>query len=245
MIDSETAPWTEDPQEIRRVYLNVQSGSTLSPHSGFFEIEGSQTQETWSAITWLDLVQEAEIKSMTEEFRPVTWSDFVTSPASSTLTQDYPDTIDQEIELLFDRAKGEVFEDGMESEFSRGLVTYIKKYRNAAMEALERLILTEQVNAEIASETMRWLGHIDHLITYRHRLYLLERSLLNTSPRVRDGAGLGLASLDDPHAIPYLKKAIEREQIQELCHDLEQVLTQLETTYSASSVENDSESQVV
>jgi HEAT repeat protein len=91
--------------------------------------------------------------------------------------------------------------------------------------------VTEQVNAEVASEAMRWLGHIDHPITYRSRLHLLERSLHNSSARVRDGAGLGLASLDDPHAIPYLKQAIEREQYQELRHDLKQVVIQLESTY--------------
>jgi hypothetical protein len=45
---------------------------------------------------------------------------------------------------------------------------------------------------------------------------------------VRDGATLGLASLNDPQAITPLKQAIEREQIGELREDMQQVLDQLE-----------------
>ncbi len=94
---------------------------------------------------------------------------------------------------------------------------------------LTRLIAIEQVNAEVASESLRWLGHIEHPKTYDNRLWLLERSLFCSSARVRDGAALGLASLDDPHAIPYLRRAIQRENCIELRKDIKQVLIQLES----------------
>jgi hypothetical protein len=137
--------------------------------------------------------------------------------------------IDQKIETLFGAAREQVFEDGMESDFSKELISLVKKYGNAAITILTRLIVTEQVNAEVASEALRWLGHMEHPKTYDNRLWLLEQSLFCSSARVRDGAALGLASLDDSHAIPYLKRAIQQENCTELREDIEQVLIQLES----------------
>lgn len=148
---------------------------------------------------------------------------------NSTAQQVHPEDLDRKIEALFAAAKEQDFEDGMESEFSKGLGSLIKKYGDDAMEGLAYFIVYEKVNAEVASEALRWLGRIDHPTSYHFRLWLLERSLLCSSARVRDGAALGLASLDDPHAISYLKQAIQREGCSELREDMEQVLTQLES----------------
>ena len=61
---------------------------------------------------------------------------------------------------------------------------------------------------------------------------LLENSLLtNSSALVRDGALLGIALLDDRHAVPYLNRAIQQEQCPELRESIRQVLEQLEHTY--------------
>jgi hypothetical protein len=258
----EIASRAEESQKNTRVFWNAQSGSAELPQYEYFETEGITEPEvrpfeltSWSKVLHKTQVGHFPSQTQTPEdiiggsaifLRTPSWvGKYHEIPQSSTLQQDYPDAIDQEIELLFDRAKEEVFEDGMESDFSRGLISYVRKFGDTAIAALVRLIVTEQANAEVASEAMRWLGHIDHPITYRSRLHLLERSLHNSSARVRDGAALGLASLDDPHAIPYLKQAIEREQYQELRYDLEQVVIQLESTYSVFSVENNSEIQVV
>jgi hypothetical protein len=70
---------------------------------------------------------------------------------------------------------------------------------------------------------------MDHAPSYRFRLWLLERSLGSLKARIRDGAILGLSSLNDPHAISYLKLAIEQEKCSELRKDMEQVLAQLES----------------
>lgn len=137
--------------------------------------------------------------------------------------------IDEKIEALFEAAKEQFFEDGMESDFSREFVSFIKKYGDAAMEAVASVIISEKGNAEIASEALRWMGLMDHPPSYRYRLWVLERSLICSSERVRDSAALGLAYFNDPDAIQHLKKAIEREQIPELREDMKQVLTQLET----------------
>jgi hypothetical protein len=124
--------------------------------------------------------------------------------------------------------KEEDFEDGMESEFSKHLVSLVQKYGSATVELLIFLIACEYMNAEVAAKTLRCLGRTDHPETYRERLWLLERSLKCSSATVRDAGVLGLASLDDPHAIPYLKRAIKKEKNLELRQHMERVLAQLE-----------------
>jgi HEAT repeat protein len=129
---------------------------------------------------------------------------------------------------LFEAAKDKYFEDGLESAFSNNLVALVEKHGEAAVKAITHLIASEIVNVEVASEALRWLGRMDHAPTYHTRLSLLERSLFSPSAPVRDGAALGLAAMDDPHAITYLKQAIQEEKYPTLREDLKQVLTQLE-----------------
>lgn len=150
---------------------------------------------------------------------------------SSTLPEVYPTSIEQKFKKLFRAAREEVFEDGMVSNFSKGLVFLIERYSNVAIDILTRFITTETVNPEVASEALRWIGHIEHPASYHYRRWLLEQSLFRSSARVRDGALLGLALLDDPHAILYLKRAIRREIYPVLREDMENVLAQLENDH--------------
>jgi hypothetical protein len=136
--------------------------------------------------------------------------------------------LDKQANSIFAGAKEEIFEDGMESDFSRNLSDFIASFGHSAMEVIIPIILSEQTNTEVASEAFRILGRLNHKITYRDRLWLLERGLYSTSARVRDGAILGLAFLNDSLAIAPLKSAIERERIPELRKDMEQILAQLE-----------------
>ncbi|MEG3975458.1 hypothetical protein QT970_12665 [Microcoleus sp. herbarium8] len=148
---------------------------------------------------------------------------------SSTLRQNYSKELSEEIYRLFKASEEQIFEDGMETEFSKKLILLIKEYADEAIEIITGIILYERVNAEVATEALRWLGNIDHAPSYRFRLWLLERSLSCSKARIRDGAILGLSSLNNPHAISYLKLAIEQEKCTELRKDMEQVLAQLES----------------
>lgn len=135
--------------------------------------------------------------------------------------------LSKRMRALFTAAKEEVFQDGYESEFSKELISLVSRYGEQAMEPIIRLIVNEQVNPEVAAEALRWLGEIEEPLSRSSRRWLFERSLYSSSSRVRDGAILALASLDDPHAIPYLRRAIEQESCPELREDMEQVLEQL------------------
>lgn len=152
------------------------------------------------------------------------------TPESSTAELRHPKGLDEQIEMLFKSAEDEIFEDGVESEFSRQLACLVREAGNAAVEVMAYLVVYEKVNAETAAEALRWLGRITHSPSYRYRQWLLERSLRSSSSRVRDAAALGLVSLDDPHAIRYLRIAIEHEKCSELRNDLRQALEQLKST---------------
>jgi len=150
-------------------------------------------------------------------------------PASSTRRLNVGEEMISQIETLFGTARELYFEDGMENDFARELIRLIRQHGNRAIGALTHLIVTEKVNAGVASEALRWLGCMDDPNTYRDRLWLLERSLYCSSARVRDGAALGIAFMDDPRATEHLREAIKRERVAELKRDLEQVLEQLES----------------
>lgn len=154
---------------------------------------------------------------------------------ANTTAQEEP--LGELIKILFRKAQGIAFEDGMETEFSRELVRLVRKHGKVAMEIITALIVNENVDAGVAAEALRWLGRMEYLPSYHDRLWLLEKSLFSRSVLVRDGAALGLASLDDPHAIPYLQRAIEHEKYASLREDLEQVRDQLESIRSALSPE--------
>lgn len=138
--------------------------------------------------------------------------------------------IERRIKEQFGAAKEEIFESGVENEFTRELASLINEYGNKAIDILSQFIIYETPNEELISQALLLLGRLEHSFSYDKRLWLLERALHHSSSRVRNAASYALASLDDPQAIPYLIRAIEREVCDELRNDMKQVLEQLEST---------------
>jgi len=143
------------------------------------------------------------------------------------LKLDSPD-IDLKIEALFQAYGNEDFEDGMDSELISEITASIQTYGTQAIETIRRIVLEQNLQPQMAFEALRWLGRVSHPESYRSRLFLLETCLGSPSRLMRDGAALGLASMKDSHAIPYLREAVAREKIQDLRKDLETVLSRLE-----------------
>lgn len=127
----------------------------------------------------------------------------------------------------FQRGREERFEDGMESGFSQELELLVRAYGPSSKELLARLLEDESVSDRVWGEAMRALGRVDDPISREARLWVLEQGLSSGSALVRDGAALGLASLDDPSAIPYLQRAIDSEMLGGLRADMKDVLLQL------------------
>jgi hypothetical protein len=136
---------------------------------------------------------------------------------------------------LFRGTSSEQFDTGSESSLGRHVQQLVRQHPGAGPDALKDAILAGNVPSEAAWEALRWLGCMEHAQSRAARLWLLESCLQSSSARVRDGAALGLATIDDPHAIPALGEAIAVEQIPELREDLRQVLAQLEATAKCPS----------
>jgi len=80
------------------------------------------------------------------------------------------------------------------------------------------------------------VGRVDHPDTHVQRRHLLERCLSHPSHYVIDGAGLGLASMDDPAAIPALRAVINTLPSGIMKRGLEQVLEQMRATEESEVV---------
>jgi len=130
-----------------------------------------------------------------------------------------------EASRLFINAGEEHFEDGMESRFTRGLDLLVARFGSAAFIPLDSLI--RNGNTAVAGEALRWVGRVEHEESYKVRLDMLTDNLSHEDAGVRDAASLGIASIDDPVAIPKLKEAIKKEQCEELQRNMSLVLEQL------------------
>ena len=118
-----------------------------------------------------------------------------------------------EIRNLFSLATFIALEPGMTNSFSEGLEEVIEKYGEPALRGIQDIILNEETKSAIAMEALQYIGRSDSETWKNERRKTLENCLLNSrSAWVRDGAGLGLASLDDPRSIPVLQAAISKAQ---------------------------------
>lgn len=132
-----------------------------------------------------------------------------------------------EIENMFEYAKDEVFEDGMESTFSLHLLRLLEEHGEFAMNQIVFLVEEKGVSSEVLAETLRWFGLMEDGPAYAHRRWLLQRCLKSSSVIVRDGAILGLSFLEDPRSIPILEQAYYSEIHESLRADILQVLNDL------------------
>ena len=134
---------------------------------------------------------------------------------------------------IFEQGADEFFEDGMESRFSRALVAFVTQNGRESFRALANYLFSNVVNPDVTSEALRWLGDLGDATTLPLRWSILARTLRHPSPRVRDGAVLGFAAIDDARARPLLEEARETEQVAELRRLMNQVLDQV--THAAAA----------
>jgi len=135
--------------------------------------------------------------------------------------------VDHGLSSLFQFADELPLEDAIESEFSRLLELLVKAYGSLAVEEIDRLINSNETSDDTAWHALRWLGRMHHGPSYQDRLKAVENSLRSQRAVLRDGAALSLASIDDPHAAPYLELAIAVEPDYDLRQDMITILEQL------------------
>ena len=128
---------------------------------------------------------------------------------------------------LFRSANDEVFEDGMDSHFGGALRDFVQEHGIAAVRHLNAAIHSDGTPAKVAGEALRQVGYMSDTKTHDARLTLLEHSLESQEIRIRDAASIGIEAMEDPAAIPALKRAIENESAGWLLQYLKDVMNQL------------------
>lgn len=134
------------------------------------------------------------------------------------------------LEQIFRDAHEEIFQDGMESDFSRALVAFLARYSVFGTDALITFLDGTDADPEAVAEALKWIAEFDNPSTLPKRLWLLERSLNSSFASIRDGAVIGLGSLDDPQAIHYVKQALGRETKPLLRRNIQLLIDQLNET---------------
>jgi len=147
---------------------------------------------------------------------------------SSTLAAGVDPVLLQNVKDLFEKGASEFFHDGMDSNFSRSLLSLLGSRAADALSAIAEYLSGNEGNPEVVSEALRWVAEFGGPDTLPKRWSILRRGLKSRFPVVRDGAILGFAALDDPRAHSLLLEARESEQIRELQLLIERVAARLE-----------------
>lgn len=123
--------------------------------------------------------------------------------------------LEERIAKIYKDGCRETFEAGMESEFSLAIERIIHEEGVKVLIILMTYVNNPDINFEVFSEGLIWIGCTDEEDKLGIKIYrkiFLEYCLLSSiSSRVKDAAGLGLASINNPTSIPILKMAINRE----------------------------------
>ena len=138
-------------------------------------------------------------------------------------------SLEAELELVraLNLVHDEIFEDGVENELCAAIPRLIGRFGPAAVEATARLYLEEAMAVDVLAEVLRWLGRVEHEPSRDARFWFLIYCLRDDSPAVRSAAALGLASLEDTRAVPYLRRQAHTEPIDLLGRRLEKVANEL------------------
>jgi hypothetical protein len=134
-----------------------------------------------------------------------------------------------DIERAIHSFSGSDSEDAMQEAISR-LDLAMRLHGQVSIDALHLLLMSGKVNEDAAFDVLWSLGQIDDHRTRPARSWLLTRALRYPSAKIREGALLGIASIDNPSAIAVLTRAIEVERHARLRRHMEKVLVQLEET---------------
>ena len=136
--------------------------------------------------------------------------------------------IEENLERIFDEARDEEFENGMDSKFSESLTAMVLLHDAEAVIAVGRILKTPNIGIEVLIEALRQIGQLEHEPTRAARLNLIEPYLRNDAIRVRYAACLGLAALEDAEATGTLRAALDAEPSEQIRKILLQVINQLE-----------------
>jgi hypothetical protein len=138
---------------------------------------------------------------------------------------------------VFEKGASEFFEDGMDSNFAQELLLSVTEHGNAAIDAIAEYLFSSTANSDVGSEALRRLADVEDQRILASRWALLQRGLRHRSSRVRDGAIIGFASLDDRRALELLKSVATEEPVPELRRLIQKVIEQLGAAHGEAAAQ--------
>ena len=131
--------------------------------------------------------------------------------------------VDQTLELLKQQ-----LENDEDTDFNSRMYNIVTRWGIQPINRIISLIKSSQIRGLFVSKLLQSLGDIVHPSTHLHRRNALESSLFDDSPRVRDGACLGLSVMNDASSLPYVIIAAQREDVPTLKQNLQSLIIQLQ-----------------
>lgn len=139
---------------------------------------------------------------------------------------------------IFERAEDVYFEADVNSRLTQELDQAFSTFGAAIFIPLA--LLTIHGKTGVVSEVLRWVGQLEDEKTIECRREVLLVGLSRQATIVRDGAVLGITSMDDPFFIAPLKATLKQEASEQLREDILQVLQQLQETKRGQADEGSS-----
>jgi hypothetical protein len=146
---------------------------------------------------------------------------------SSTELRETTAKIKAELDAMLDAARHEIIEDGMRNAVTERLPDLVARDFRAIIPGLVSGIEAGRITPVVGAEVLKELGRLRNAASHASRRWVLEHALGLSSPFIRDGAGLGLARLGDPNALPLLQRAVENEPNAQTRADLQLVVNEL------------------
>lgn len=224
--------------------LENQHSSSTNPNSGLITEGDSNTNPSYNELitkfsadnpnSYLNKILLTLAFSSIRPFREIEPYNYtskqppISADYAETIKSDYDKNILTTLETIFNQGAKEVFYDGEQSWFSQALTFFINKHGLNAFKALNDFLFTKKQTPSITAEALNWISEIRHAPSMAHQWYILEKMLEHSNAKIRDAAVLGFSIIDDPKAIPLLRKTEEIEPIPEIKQLIRQVITQIE-----------------
>jgi hypothetical protein len=174
----------------------------------------------------VDVLLEGSTRELTERDRG-TFTAGV-RPETSTVGTENRSAVEEAVTALMTVSAPEELEPGIDTPLIPALYDVVRTHGADAVFELAASIESSEMDPQLASWVLRWLGRLPDHSTSGARRWLLERGLQSSVPMIRDGAAAGLASLGDPRVLSMLRAAADRERYSRIQRTIGRAIQQIE-----------------
>ncbi len=188
-------------------------------------------QQLAASVAFVIKIASASVAETHRRFLPVSssTSPAIVAAADTSLRELAPETKAQ-LDSILEGVREELIEDGIANTITRKLPQLVANHYRSVLPAIAALVDGSRTSSAVTAEILKEVGRLRDATSHFERRWLLEHALWSRNPAARDGAGAGLAWLQDPAAAERVRAAAERETLPQLRADLEEVFRLLAAT---------------